>query len=451
MNDKMKYCDTCGAEIAIAAKTCPHCGAPNRRPVNKKTLATLAAILTAGGLGVGAYYGLVMKPQKDFDAAHTMLMNGQVEEAYAKLQTMREETELQDILYQAAIQLVEQKQYDSAEQIIGKLGEYEGVKKLSSDINFGRAQEALDAKDYDKVLSFLSQDPSEEAIALIKEAQYLKGVQYYEAGKYEETIAQLSLLKGYKEASSIINDASLALQQEELTKIPEKIAEMESHNSDTVGWLYIPDTEINNAVVQAKDNEFYRRKNEMKEYSWTGCYFADYECAFGTTADDLYRSTVIYGHNMDFGISEGTAENDEPTGERFSQLFHYADKKWAAEHPYFYFATPQQVLKWEVFTVAYTNTDFNYIQVLKNRNISNEQITPTQMMDIVNGGRARSEFDYEVDIDEDDKIIILSTNSYKYGRREDIRLIVMAKLVTDDDPVVAQATISINTDKIEVK
>ena len=427
---------------------------------NGKWKVILAALIIAAGIGASAYYGLVMKPQKDFEAAHTMLMDGQVEEAYTKLQTMREETELQDILYQAAIQLVEQKQYDSAEQIIGKLGEYEGVKELNSDINFGRAQEAFDAKEYDRVLTLLRQDPSEEAVSLIKEAQYMKGVQYYEAGKYSEAISQLSHLNGYKEASSIINDASLALQQEELTKIPEKIAEMESHNSDTVGWLYIPDTEINNAVVQDESNDtLYRRTNELGDWDIHGSFFADYECNLGVHANDLYRSTVIYGMNNYAGQYDATHEAykaygvtaipDDPNGQRFAQLFKFTDIEWAEKHPYIYFSTPQEVLKWEVFCVAYTN-DFNYINILSNRS-AGTQITATQMLNIVNTQRNHSEYDYDVEVNADDKIITLSTNTYKYGRRDDLRFIIMAKLVTDDDPVVEKANITINTDKIKVK
>ena len=230
----------------------------------------------------------------------------------------------------------------------------------------------------------------------------------------------------------------------ETPELGEKITTLKAQNDDVVGWLQIPDTEIDNAVMQTTNNDFYHRKDELKQYSWTGCYYADYECAFGPTSDDLGRSTVIYGHNVNY--------DDGRDKERFSQLFHFADEEWAREHPYIFFSTTEEDLIWEVFAVAYTTTDFNYIQVLKDRLTSNEQITEAQMINIVNEARERSEYDYnDVEVTGDDKILTLSTCSYKYGQRNDVRFIVMAKLVTEEDTLVETANITINEDKKEVK
>ena len=230
----------------------------------------------------------------------------------------------------------------------------------------------------------------------------------------------------------------------EKPELGEEIAELKAKNDDVVGWLQIPDTEIDNAVVQTTNNEFYLRKDELKQYSWTGCYWIDFECTVGLTAEDLGRSTVIYGHNVNY--------DDGKDKERFSQLFHFADEQWAKEHPYIYFSTPEEDMAWEVFAVAYTTDDFNYIQVLKDRKVSSEQITEAQMINIVNEARERSEYDYnDVEVNGDDKIITLSTCSYKYGRRNDVRFIVMAKLVTEEDTPVETANITINEDKKEVQ
>lgn len=230
----------------------------------------------------------------------------------------------------------------------------------------------------------------------------------------------------------------------EKPELGEEIAKLKAKNDDVVGWLQIPDTEIDNAVVQTTNNEFYLRKDELKQYSWTGCYWIDFECTVGPTAEDLGRSTVIYGHNVNY--------DDGKDKERFSQLFHFADEQWAKEHPYIYFSTPEEDMAWEVFAVAYTTDDFNYIQVLKDRKVSSEQITEAQMINIVNEARERSEYDYnDVEVNGDDKIITLSTCSYKYGRRNDVRFIVMAKLVTEEDTPVETANITINEDKKEVQ
>lgn len=229
----------------------------------------------------------------------------------------------------------------------------------------------------------------------------------------------------------------------ETPKLGDKIAEIKAKNNDVVGWLQIPDTEINAAVVQATNNDFYMRKNELKEYSWTGSYFVDYECAMGNTRDDLFRSTIIYGHNVNY--------DDAKDKERFSQLFHFADKDFAQKHPYIYFSTPQDDMVWEIFAVTYTTTDFDYVQVLRDRKTSPDQITEAQMMNIVNGAKERSEFVYDVNVTGSDKILTLSTCSYKYGRRSDVRFIVMGKLLPKDAVLKESITLTENTAKKEVQ
>lgn len=254
-------------------------------------------------------------------------------------------------------------------------------------------------------------------------------------------------------------------EQEELEKeeepkvvidVPEKttsISEWKAKNNDVIGWLMIPDTDINNPVVQTTNNKFYERLDELKQYNFEGCYWVDYECGMGPTADDLMRSTIIYGHNTDY-----TAPVDEKEGNRFSQLFHFTDIEWAKEHPYIYFSTEKEDLLWEVFACAYTSGNtkssdyFDYIQVLKDRKVSNEQITEGQLMNIVNEARERSEYDYpDVEVSGDDKILTLSTCSYKYGSHTNVRYIIMAKLVTEEDKLVESANVVVNEDKKEVK
>ena len=39
------------------------------------------------------------------------------------------------------------------------------------------------------------------------------------------------------------------------------------NNSDTVAWLYMPGAEVDDPVVQAKDNAYYLQKDENGNYS----------------------------------------------------------------------------------------------------------------------------------------------------------------------------------------
>ena len=55
MAKKMTVCRTCGEEIAVSAKTCPHCGAKNKKPIYQRwwfwALVIAAAIAAFGGTG----------------------------------------------------------------------------------------------------------------------------------------------------------------------------------------------------------------------------------------------------------------------------------------------------------------------------------------------------------------------------------------------------------------
>lgn len=197
----------------------------------------------------------------------------------------------------------------------------------------------------------------------------------------------------------------------------EKIDEGIKRNADTKGWLYIPNTEIDDAVMQAKDNDYYLRLTEDREYSIFGCYFADYRCKL-EARDDLSRNTIIYGHS-DY--------KDNPEGKKFSQLFHYAkDIDFVRNNPYVYFSTTEDDLVWQVFAVFYTNINFNYIQ----DNPSDEEFE-----NIVSEAKARSEYIIDVPVTTDDKILTLSTCSglYVEGDHDNYRMVVMAKLLPGNE------------------
>lgn len=235
--------------------------------------------------------------------------------------------------------------------------------------------------------------------------------------------------------------------QVEAPSLRQQLKEAKAKNDDIIGWLKIDDLKVDGAVVQAENNTKYERLNEWGQYSWTGTYFADYECNFDSR-DSLSKNTVIYGHNVDF--------SDNRDGERFSQLFYFADEEFAKQHPYVYFTIDGEdkssEMVWEIFSVFYTTTDFDYIRINKDyRNPQEGEITDAQLMNIIKEARERSEYDYEVEVSGEDKILTLSTCSYKYGRRKDVRFVVMAKLLDEDAVLHTQAKLTQNTDKKTVE
>ncbi len=180
-------------------------------------------------------------------------------------------------------------------------------------------------------------------------------------------------------------------------------------NNDVVGWLYLPGTTIDEAVLQGTDNDYYLRKNITKAYDFNGCYYADYECSFGDR-NGISQNTIIYGHSMD----------DNPDGDRFSQLKKYLDPEFLKAHPYLYFSTPEDTMAFKVFSVMYTDDNLAYLH---------PEMKNAQFLALVKEMRERSQFDIDVDVNITDKILSLSTCTYIYGSREDQRFVVTGRLV----------------------
>ena len=105
-------------------------------------------------------------------------------------------------------------------------------------------------------------------------------------------------------------------------------------NEGFVGWLCIPETDINYPVMHTPDDpEKYLRRNFQGEYSESGVPFLDSRCALDS--DNL----IIYGHNM-------------MNGTMFAGLRGYVQKDFCEQHPIIEFQTADSCAEYQVFAVA---------------------------------------------------------------------------------------------------
>ena len=190
---------------------------------------------------------------------------------------------------------------------------------------------------------------------------------------------------------------------------------MQQKNKDTIGWLYIDGTTVNDVVVKVNyndDNKYYLRRNANGENDNDGCYYADFRCTSGNRST-ISKNTVIYGHNL------GRAENalltdyqNHANGPKFAQLLKYQDEEFAKTHPYIYYSTFNSLIK--------------------------------KAQDL-------SFYDYDVEVTSNDKILTLSTCTYrladdtKLHYPNDYRYVVMAKLLPAD--AVLEDTVSLTVTK----
>lgn len=223
-------------------------------------------------------------------------------------------------------------------------------------------------------------------------------------------------------------------KEEQLKELQKKMLEntlaMQQKNNHTIGWLYIDGTTIDDVVVKVDysdyKNEHYLRLNAYGEYDNDGCYFADWRCKSGGR-EALSKNTVIYGHNL------GRAENalltdyeNHANGPKFAQLLKYQDPEFAKSHPYIYYSTIEEDMVWQVFAVFYTDISFDYI---------NPAPTDAAYTSLLKKAQDLSFYDYDVEVTSNDKILTLSTCTYRLADNtklhypNDYRYVVMAKLL----------------------
>ena len=245
--------------------------------------------------------------------------------------------------------------------------------------------------------------------------------------------------KDDKESSEASSESSTTSVSKE-TK--EKLDNAIKINSDVVAWLTIPNTKIDNEVLQTTDNQFYERRDINKNYEWYGCYFADAESVIKDKAS-LSPNTVIYGHNME----------DRPNGKKFAQLMNYLNEDFAKNNPYIYLETPTEKLTFQVFAVFYTDAiyDSHYAFVNPEKDAKTSKFN--NMEDIVEDSKSRSQYIYDVDVNGDDKILTLSTCTYKYGgeTNKEQRFVVQARLLRDGETEKSTVSIKKNPSPKEPK
>lgn len=170
---------------------------------------------------------------------------------------------------------------------------------------------------------------------------------------------------------------------------------------DYRGWIKIDNTNINYPIVQGKDNLFYLDKDINKNYLSSGSIFMNY---LNHGFND--ENTVLFGHHM-------------RNKTMFAQLKKYKEKEFFyGDNDIVIEVENDKVLKYKVFSAYVTDSKDNYIKT----NFDDKDQYKEFLEDIKN----KSQYKSDIDVNENDKIITLSTCSYEFN---DARMVVHGKLL----------------------
>lgn len=179
------------------------------------------------------------------------------------------------------------------------------------------------------------------------------------------------------------------------------IQKLKSEYPGIVGWLYLPETQINYPVMQAEDNDYFLHRLPNGKENSAGSIFMD----FRVNADLSHGNFILYGHNM-------------KNNSMFGTVLDYRDSAFYENHPYLFYFTDSGKYRLEIFAGVHTTSD-SYIYSFPQ--------TDDEMRNYLSKIRSNSVFKSDVPVSATDRIFVLSTCS---GRTTDThRFVICAKLV----------------------
>ena len=202
-------------------------------------------------------------------------------------------------------------------------------------------------------------------------------------------------------------------EEEEPVILPDNPIDFEAlweQNEEIYAWIRIEDTLIDYPILQSEtDDGFYLDHDVEKNYSSAGSIYSE-----AINAKDFTDPvTVLYGHNM-------------KSGKMFQNLHKFEDQTFFDEHEFFHVYIPGHDLTYRVFAM------FNY----DNRHIMNSfyfddpEVFMQFVNDIFNKYRYSGHVREDVEIEEEDRILIMSTC---IANRPDLRCLVTAVLTEDQE------------------
>ncbi len=191
-----------------------------------------------------------------------------------------------------------------------------------------------------------------------------------------------------------------------------KFSKLTAINSDIKGWISINGTVIDYPVLQREDDPgYYLGHNYKGEKSRYGSIFI----GSGQIQNENCRNIVLHGHNM-------------RDGQMFAAVTKFLNLDFYKEHPTVEFDTPTEKSIYKVlyaFRIEIYPTQSAVVDYTKWLFSD-----PGSFEDFINVLKRHSVLDVPVDINDDDKLLTLSTCS---NDESDTRTVVVARKVRDGE------------------
>lgn len=200
---------------------------------------------------------------------------------------------------------------------------------------------------------------------------------------------------------------------EKISRIPNPYAESFLANTDMVGWLNIPGTNVDYPLMWTPgDEEYYLYRDFSKSSNANGCLILDTD----SSLEPLTTNLIIHGHNM-------------KSGAMFGNLTDYEDEAFCKEHSNIVLHTRECVRNYEIVAVFRSQVYRKKDEVFKYYKFFQAD-TEEEFRDFYENIKELSLYDTGVTAEFGDHFITLSTCVYHV---ENGRFVVVAKEIAPGD------------------
>ena len=175
---------------------------------------------------------------------------------------------------------------------------------------------------------------------------------------------------------------------------------LKSVNSDVIGWIYVPDTEINYPIVHTSDNDYYLDHLVDRTQNPAGAIFLDTR----NPSDFSDLHSIIYGHHM-------------KNGSMFAALKGYKKQDFFDGHKTGYLITQDAAYSIDFFAGHVANVEENAWQL--------DFDDAADFDNWIKSLKEISTFKSDIEPQYGDRIFTLSTCSYEF---DDARFVLSGKL-----------------------
>ena len=186
------------------------------------------------------------------------------------------------------------------------------------------------------------------------------------------------------------SSSSASSSQTEKDYLAERFAKLKAVNSETIGYVYAPGTQLDEPVVQTKDNATYLLKTfEGKQEPYMGAVFMDKD----NHKDFSDRLTWLFGH------ARGSKAGDH---RMFNDVNYYDRQDYFDKHRYVVIETPERKYYYQAMGLVIVPEETAFYRT----EFKDDEDFTTQLRNIYEAARTK---DPKIQIKASDRYLVLST------------------------------------------